>query len=97
MKENKQVLIDKEQQMIIEIEDNTSQEGSDSNEEDLKNSEDGGTKLQEGVIQMDKDEQLKEVHLTRILVIQLVSNIDSNNDVIQKVLTAVVKLVKEWK
>ena len=44
---------------------------------------------------MDKDEQLKEVHLIRILVIQLVSNIDSNNDVIQKVLTAVVKLVKE--
>ena len=81
----------------MEIEDKVSFQGSDGGKEALKNSEGGEIKLQERVIEMDKDGQLKEVYLTRILVTQPVSNKDSNNNVIQKALTAVVKLVKGWK
>ena len=83
--------------MTMEIEDKVSFQGSNGNKEALKNSEGSGTKLQEGVMKMDKDEKLKEVCLIKILVTQPVLNKNSNNDVIQKALTVVVKLVKGWK
>ena len=50
--------------------------------------------LQEGVMEIDSDDQLKEVRLKRILVTQLVMSQHSQDNVVEKVLMAVMKLVQ---
>ena len=45
--------------------------------EEASNNINEGNTLQEGIVEMDKEGQLKKVHLTKILVIQLVLAKDS--------------------